>query len=74
MGRQVMTEEAYLLTNLQLIRRDRAWIESEFLLYEKLIEHRLELLDDLIVQVRLHKRKIRKEAREASSRANRKII
>lgn len=52
-----VTEEFLLMTNLQVARQHRAWIDAEFVLYQKLIEHRLLILDVQMYHLKKAKRK-----------------
>lgn len=65
-----VTEEFLLIANLQVARQQRAWIDAEFLLYQKLIEHRQKLLDVQLLQIKVAEKKLRKELRESTSRAD----
>jgi hypothetical protein len=65
------TEDFLVLTNLQMIRQHRAWLDCEFTLYQKLCHNREVVLE---LQLKLIKASYKKEQRDAARRTNSKTI
>lgn len=68
------TEDFLVLTNLQMIRQHRAWLDCEFTLYQQLCRNREVVLELQLKQIKSAYKQVRKEQRDASRRTNSKTI